>query len=273
VFLFGALFHPTEYMAMWWLITESIFVGGAGACIIGGLYWKRGTTAGAWTGMLVGSTLSFGGLLVHQCYGRLMTSVLPHLGLGSWAADVLQKHPEFPLNPREISFFAALLAAGSYALVSWLTCRRPHDMDKLLHRGQYAVEGNVAPPKKRFSLYNIVGITDQFTRGDRWTALGIFAWHSLWVLVLIVGSVLYLLHPWSDTAWADYWIFTSIHLPLVLGVVTTIWFTFGVTRDLRRFFRRLKEERVDAHDDGTVVHGAEDQSSETGELATAQSRG
>ena len=37
---------------MFLALTGAIFVGGAGSAIIGGLYWKRGTTAAAWTAMV-----------------------------------------------------------------------------------------------------------------------------------------------------------------------------------------------------------------------------
>jgi SSS family solute:Na+ symporter len=97
------------------------------------------------------------------------------------------------------------------------------------------------------------GITDEFTIGDRFIALGIFGWQFLWLAVFVVGSAWYLfVHKWSDQTWTTYWIITSIYVPLALAVVTTIWFTWGVSRDLRIFIRRLKQERVDTRDDGTV---------------------
>jgi SSS family solute:Na+ symporter len=97
------------------------------------------------------------------------------------------------------------------------------------------------------------GITDEFTIGDRFIALAIFGWQFLWLAVFVIGSAAYLfIHKWSDETWTTYWIITSIYVPLVLAVITTIWFTFGVSRDLRVFFRRLRTERVDSHDDGTV---------------------
>src|SRR5205814_1181949 len=124
-FIFGALFPLIEYVHIWWSITQAIFTGGAGAAIIGGLYWRRGTTAGAWTGLIIGSTLS-------------------------------------------------------------------------------------------------------------------------------IGSIAYLLHPWSNAAWANYWFVVAICFPLVIAVATTIWFTIGCWRDMRLFFKRLREESVDSTDDGSV---------------------
>ena len=231
-FCFGALFKQTEYVLMWFQVTTAIFVGGAGSAIIGGLYWKRGTTAGAWVGLITGSTLCISGILARQ-----------------W-------NPDFPLNGTQISFYAALISIAAYVLVSLVTCRAPHDMDRLLHRGIYAVEPEggetVAVPLRRFSLRQIIGIDEHFTRSDRWVAYGLFGWSTFWFLVFVVGSTIYLIHPFSNEAWAQYWRVTAIWLPLVVTIVTTIWFTIGCTQDLRRFFQRLRGERVDVHDDGTV---------------------
>jgi hypothetical protein len=41
---------------------------------------------------------------------------------------------------------------------------------------------------------------------------------------------------------------------MVMSVVICIWFTIGCTRDMIIFFQRLGREKVDAKDDGTVVH-------------------
>jgi SSS family solute:Na+ symporter len=237
VFCFGALFHQNQYVAMWFVITEGIFVAGAGACIIGGLYWSRGTTAGAWTGVLTGFALSVTGIVLQQIY------------------------PSFPLNGRQVEFFAALVAVTGYVVVSLLTCRTPHDMDRLLHRGKCAVEPEALgelistaskPEKNRFRLSKLVGIDEHFSCTDRWITIGIFAWSVTWFLVLVIGSICHFIHPWSDTTWANYWLVTAIYLPLLIGVVTTIWFTISCFHDMRVFFHRLREERVDPRDDGTV---------------------
>ena len=53
-FLFSLLFRQTDYILMFFALTGTIYLGGAGACIVGGMYWKKGTTAGAWSAMLSG---------------------------------------------------------------------------------------------------------------------------------------------------------------------------------------------------------------------------
>jgi SSS family solute:Na+ symporter len=230
-FVFGSLFRQTEYVVMWFQVTTAIFVGGAGAAILGGLYWRRGTTAGAWAALLVGSGLATGGILLRQAY------------------------PAFPLNGMQISFGATLLAVAVYVAVSWLTCRTPFDMDRLLHRGRYAEtppSAISAPPVRRNLLSRIIGADADFSRGDLWVTQGIFWWSMTWFFVFVVGSVWNLIQPWPTRVWVTYWHVTGIVLPLVLSVVTTVWFTIGGARDIRSFFRRLRAETINTEDDGTV---------------------
>lgn len=257
-FLFGALFPQTKYVQLWWSITEAIFVSGAGIAIIGGLYWSRGTTGATWIAVLVGSILAVGGIAVQAYYEH---------ALGR----------DFFINGQMIAFIASMSAIVCYVVISLLTCRKPHNMDKLLYRGQYAVESEnpelAKEPKKRVSwLYRVLtlGIDEQFTRSDRWITISMTVWSMIWFAVFGIGSVAFLFHPWSDGAWASYWLVTSIYLPLVIAIATTIWFTWGCWHDMRVFFRRLKAETVDAHDDGTVHH--EEPSPGEDHLAVAANR-
>ncbi len=70
VFFFGIYFPLTGYIKMWWIVTMSVYISGAGAVIIGGLYWRKGTTAGAWAALLTGSTLSLIGITAESVYGN-----------------------------------------------------------------------------------------------------------------------------------------------------------------------------------------------------------
>jgi SSS family solute:Na+ symporter len=119
-FFFSIVFPQKQYISMWWAATEAIFVSGSGAAIIGGLYWKKGTAQGAWSAILIGSTLALGGILAPYQF------------------------PRFPFNGTQVKFFAALASSLTYIIVSLLTCRQNHDMDRLLHRGRYAVREDLA---------------------------------------------------------------------------------------------------------------------------------
>ena len=235
-FLFGSLFRQTEYIFMWWNLTAALFVGGAGAAIIGGLYWKKGTTAGAWAGLLAGSTLSGGGILMRQFYGHT-----------------------FPLNGTEIAFLASLIAVTLYVSVSLATCREDFNMDRMLHRGKYAVPAPVAgeqiapAAKRKVTWGKLIGLDENFTRGDTWIAGSLFTWNMLWFAVFVVGSVWNLIAPWPDSAWSRFWHVAAIGLPVFISVVTAVWFTWGGVRDIRALFRHLSLERVNHLDDGTVV--------------------
>jgi SSS family solute:Na+ symporter len=256
-FVFGALFRQTQYIIMWFSLGSAIFMGGAGSVIIGGLYWKKGTTVAAWCSLITGSVLAVGGITMQEVYDKA-----------------------FPLNGTQISFYASLIAIAVYIVVSLLTCHQPFDMDRMLHRGKYAVMKQIlgeATEKHRNPnlLLRLIGIDKDFSLGDRIIASGLFTWTFLWVVVFVIGTVWNLVSPWPLTAWFTYWHVTAIGIPLVITVVTTFWFTWGGTRDIYRLFGRLKREKSNVLDDGTVIghRNAADAAIEEAIDAGAQGKG
>ncbi len=71
-FCFSIFFHQKMDIPMWWLVTEGIFLCGGGAAIIGGLYWKKGTTAAAWLALITGSGITLGGIMIHHWFPSLI---------------------------------------------------------------------------------------------------------------------------------------------------------------------------------------------------------
>lgn len=233
-FLFGCFFRQTEYVMMWWAVTEALYVGGAGVAIIGGLYWKKGTTAGAWTGLLTGSGLVTGGIIARQIWGDA-----------------------FPLNGAQISFFGSLAACAAYAVVSLLTCKEDFNMDRMLHRGAYAIESEKkfeTHSKKRVVWGRLIGLDEHFTRGDKFLAVGLLGWSSFWFIVFLGGTAWNFIAPWPISVWSQFWYVVGIGIPIAFAFITAIWFSWGGLRDMVVFFRRLKEERVDDRDNGMVVN-------------------
>ncbi|MDX9974577.1 MAG: sodium:proline symporter, partial [FCB group bacterium] len=235
-FLFGCFFRQTEYIFFWWTITQTIYIGGAGAAIIGGLYWGKGTTAGAWAALLTGSTLSVGGILARQFYGDAI-----------------------PLNVVQISFFATLTAIAVYVIVSLLTCREAFNMERMLHRGKYAaikeLVGETVKPAtgRRGWLGRAIGFDENFTLGDKWIAGCLFSWSMLWFFVFAVGSIWNLVAPWPLHVWSTFWHVTCIGLPIGFATVSAVWFTWGGLRDMGELFRRLRVQTINHLDDGTVI--------------------
>ena len=230
-FVFSLVFAQTEYIHMYFAITGAIYIGGAGAAIIGGLYWKRGTTAGAWTGLILGSGLSVGFILFKQV------------------------RPDFPVNGQILALIATACAAGSYIVVSLFTSRGDFDMDRMLHRGAYALAGEhpKPPDSLRSRLVGLIGVTKEFSKGDRWISYSLFAYSMFFLLVFFVVTVWNLIAPWPLQWWSSYWHVVAILLPLVIGLVTTVWISVGGMLDIRKFFELLKNRRVNNLDDGTVV--------------------
>jgi SSS family solute:Na+ symporter len=235
-FAFGSLFRQTDYLLMWWSITSAIFVGGAGAAIIGGLYWSKGTVEAAWAAMLTGSILGFGGILLEQL------------------------DPRFPFNGQEVSFAVSLLASAVYIGVSMLTCRQDFNMDRMLHRGVYATvaravgdEVALSAARKETIVEKLIGIDDNFTRGDKWLAWSVFVWAILLFFVFLIATIWNLVAPWPLWAWSDYWLVSAICIPIFLTLVMAVWFTAGGLHDMRDFFRHLRTQKINTRDDGTVV--------------------
>jgi SSS family solute:Na+ symporter len=237
-FLFGVLVPPSDYIQMWFAITQGIFAGGAGAAIIGGLYWKKGTTAGAWAGMLSGSSLSVAGILARQYYGDA-----------------------FPLNGLQISFCASMIAVILYVVISLLTNREDFNMNRMLHRGAYADvpvrlgEQPVPNRKPVFSLERLIGIDEHFSLGDKWIAGGLFGWSVLFSLIMIVGTIWNLASPWPISVWSTFWHVVAVVIPVFFAVVIGIWFTWGGIADSLALFRSLRAEKFNPLDNGMVVGG------------------
>jgi SSS family solute:Na+ symporter len=227
VFLFGLLFRQTQYIFLFFAITGAIFAGGSGAVIIGGLYWRRGTAAAAWTAMIVGSSISVGGIVIHQI------------------------KEDFFINGQEFWALAMGAAALAFVVVSLAGKRQVFNLDKLLHRGAYAVEGTAETPDGRRGWRRLLA-GPEFSRGDRFILAANFIWTGGWFLVFVFGTVYNLTHEVADAAWMRFW---RVHLwiHLALSVITVIWFTTGGFIDLGRMFRTLGSRERDLSDDGFVT--------------------
>jgi solute:Na+ symporter, SSS family len=105
------LYRDTDYIIMTLELLGAIFVAGAGCVLLGALYWRRATTAGAWAALIVGAVVATTGLIIKQTYGE-----------------------QWPLNGTEmaaISWFSAIIA---FVVVSFLTPNPHFDLEGLLHR-------------------------------------------------------------------------------------------------------------------------------------------
>jgi len=228
IFLFSLLFQQNQYIFLFFAITGAIFAGGSGAIIIGGLYWKRGTTPAAWAAMLTGSGIAVGGIVAHQIYD------------------------EFPINGQQ--FWALSMGASLivYAMVSLLGPGHEFNLDRLLHRGRWQVaservegEGVVSRAAKIFMF------TREFSRRDKIFYIATYCWTFAWFTIFVTGTIYNLTHSVDDASWTRFWRW-FMGVQFTMAGIVLVWFTIGGIRDLRRMFARLRETEQDPDDDGIV---------------------
>ena len=256
-FTFSMLFPLKDFIMMYFALTGAIYLGGAGSVILGGLYWKRGTTAAAWTSLTVGTILAFGGILIQQLWpGYLAPALLEVWNDSAW---LVANKAKFPVNGQIIFFIAMITSLTSYVLVSLLGPKRVYDMDKLLHRGIYAVQKDVVAPDEakslnvKFNWHKAIGISGSFTSFDKFIAWATFIKSMGFWFLFVIGTVLCLATDWiTDAIWSEIWWWKLVAFSVVLGTICTIWLAIGGIRDAISLFRDLATEKIDEHDDGFV---------------------
>jgi solute:Na+ symporter, SSS family len=270
-FISSLFFVQLDYINMFITIMTAVWLGGAGPIMVFGLYSRFGTTAGAYCSLLFGSGLSIGGLLLQRNWAA---GVYPWLHSHGWDVPVgsllaavsgpfnpyivwKMNAVKFPINSYELYFMAMISGVLAYVVGSLVTYKKPFNLDRLLHRGAYNLDGN-EPPKTAWTLRNtvskLIGITPEYTKGDRIIAWSVFGYAIVYkfgccFLVVLLWN---LITPWTLKWWSGYFYVTSMIIPLILGVITTVWFLIGGIRDARRLFVDLALRVDNPLDNGRV---------------------
>ncbi len=271
IFLFSLLFRQNEFILMFFSITGAIYISGAGAAIIGGLYWKHGSTTGAWVALSTGAICALCGLVARQIWTPVIYPWLeqgaPNLLAGlTWLLEgIANRVPginwvvgpdEFPINSQWVFFFSILLSITGYvacSLLAWLVFKHPaFDMDKMLHRGKYAVKGDHACDvvKPATGIRTLLP-SKEFTRGDRVIYFLNITWSLGWFSIFLFGCAWAAIKGVPEQIWIKFWGW-RIGIILVVAIGTTLWFMVGGIRDMAALFKRLSSVKRDEHDDGTV---------------------
>jgi solute:Na+ symporter, SSS family len=229
IFTFSLLFPMTDYIFLYFAITAAIFVGGSGAVIIGGLYWKKGTTAAAWSALIIGSVISVTGIILQQVY------------------------PGFPINGQYFWGIAMGVSTVVYIVVSLLTPKEDFNMDKMLHRGKYAIKDEtIVVDKVPLKGFKMLGMGKEFTRGDKVIYITAYTWTFIWVVVFIIGTIFNIAGDVPDSSWMSFWK-TFVIINLAASFLVIIWFTIGGIKDFKDMLNRLTTNVRDHKDDGTVI--------------------
>ena len=254
---FSVFWEQNTPVLLFFQLTGAI-VSGAGAAIVGGLYWKRGTTTAAWVSYFAGAAIAVSGVICQQAW--------PH-GMGQWFIDhagwdFLNNFKDslgklyFPINGQYITLINMIICTLSYVGISlfehYFRGIPDFNLDKMLHRGIYDTNNEHVEQGNVSWIHRVFGITPEFTLGDKLLYASTILWTLFWTVIFVVYTTMYFSVGVTDSQWLDLWHF-KIYVTLILGVGCTIWFLIGGIYDVVNLFRALANSKADDSDDGSVV--------------------
>ncbi|MDD3953178.1 MAG: sodium:panthothenate symporter [Lentisphaeria bacterium] len=275
VFFFcGSIFMAQlDYINLFVTLMTTMWMGGCGPVMIFGLYSRFGTTAGAFVSVLTGMFMGFGGIFVQRNWADLVYPWIDKMGwVGTldqflimvskpfnpiivWKMDAVK----FPINSYEYYFLTMMITLFLYCVVSWLTMKEPFNLDRMLHRGIYDVDGH-NKERLKWSLSTVfsklLGITKEYTLGDRFIAWGFFLYSFVYsfVICFVLVVIWNTITPWPIQWWGRYFFVVYLLVPGIMAAISTVWFGVGGFLDLFRLFRDL-EARIDDPLDNGFVEG------------------
>ncbi|MDR0933008.1 MAG: hypothetical protein LBM70_08340 [Victivallales bacterium] len=272
VFFIGSIFlSQLDYIQLYCTIMGAIWVGGAGAVTLGGLYTRFGTTQGAYASLFTGAFIAIGGALIQRNWPDYVYPFLLDIGWVEPIDQILrtvaspfvpyirwEMNPvKFPINSMELFFIAMICSVLAYCLVSFLTCRKPYNLDKLLYRGKYNVEHKNEQKTKwsyRSFVSKIIGITPEYTKMDKVIAWSVFFYSFVYSFGLVfLGVIVWnYFYKWPERYWGYNFFITTLVVPAIIGVASTVWFMWGGIRDIRQLFKDLARRKANPEDNGIV---------------------
>jgi SSS family solute:Na+ symporter len=129
--------------------------------------------------------------------------------------------------------------------------KRVYNMDRLLHRGEYAVEDDktevdVSPVNR---IRRILGIGRDFNLKDKFIYLGVLFWTLGLAGLFVFVTIWNLIFDVSDQWWTNFWE-VSVWVLLIIGTAVTVWLGVGGLMDMKKMFERLRKQDIDVTDDG-----------------------
>ncbi|MEN8127284.1 MAG: hypothetical protein ABFR90_05700 [Planctomycetota bacterium] len=277
IVLFSTFFKQNENLYMFLDLTGGLYLSSA-IILLGGLYWGRGTTAGAWAAMVTGAVVSFTGFIVRSKYNdflldrghditvwvfigfclavaligllhlkrKAMTSGLIAIILGLAVAGLCYHYRDklpLKLSGRLIMFHASLISIAVYFIVSELTLSTAVNFNEIFNRSAEEIESRKT--RRWWQFAPEVPISDRILIPCIYGGIITF-------IACFIGAWVYnTTHNVSIESWLKFWhvyIFTMFWL----GVAFMIWVITGGVRDLVRMFKNLNIQEADAADNGSV---------------------
>ena len=270
-FLGSSFMAQLDYINLYVTLVCTMWLGGCGPVIVFGLYSRFGTTLGAWASLLNGMFMSVIGAAVQRNWADHVYPWLARHGLVESVGSVLETlsapfNPivvwkmdavKCPINSYEWYFITMMVSLGLYFLFSRLSGEKPFNLERMLHRGKYALDGErvITGVWTWKNLYNkLIGITSEYTFWDKVIAWCYFCYSMIYrflgtfILVLIWN----VFQPWPMSWWGYYFLIVFVIVPGVMAAITAVWFGICGGIDLRAMFRDLNARVANHLDDGRV---------------------
>ena len=271
-FLLGSFFmSQLDYINLFVTLMCLMWQGGCGPVMIFGLYSRFGNSAGAFASVLSGMFLAFGSIFVQRNWADVVYPWLVKMGwadgLGRFLETVSRPmnpivvwkmNPvKFPINSYELYMMIMIITFIIFCAVSALTQKEPFNLERMLHRGIYNTDGEKKIHEKwtlRNAFSKLIGITPEYTRGDRCIAWSVFLYSIVYKFLLAFIGVMIWNHfsPWKPEWWGKYFLITTLVIPGIAAFFSTFWFGIGGAIDLFRLFRDLEKRVADPLDNGWV---------------------
>ena len=264
-----------DYLQLFMTIILSLWMGGCGPMCIFALYGRFGTKQGAWSSMLGGLFITVGAMYLQRNWADTVYPFLERHQLVDAVGRVFealsapleplvvwQMNPEkFPINSNEAYILTMIFSLLIYLAVSFATCKEPFNLERMLHRGIYNVDGKPAA-KTNWHFKNLIdmlaGITPEHTRGDKAISYSLLIYTYIYnfglcfLLIVIWNSF----SKWPIQWWSKYFFITQVIVPVIAVGITSIWFSIGGVYGLIDLFRNLRTRgAVDHLDNGMVENG------------------
>ncbi len=273
VFICGSAFMAQlDFINLFVSMVCSLWMGGCGPVMLFGLYSRFGTTAGAWTSLISGMVVSAFTIFLQRQWADI---VYPWLeshnlveGVGSFLTTVSKPFNPYilwemnpvkcPINAYEFYFMTMVVSLTLYCVVSWLTMKEPFNLDRMLHRGIYDVDGEKKaqePWSVKSVFRKLIGITPEYTTGDKVLAWAVFTYSLVYgfavMFVLVWVSNVFFGH-WLPESWGIYFHVKFLSVPCAIAAFCTFFFMIMGFRDMRQLFIDLNKRKVNELDNGTV---------------------
>ena len=158
----------------------------------------------------------------------------------------------------QLSFIVAIIASLIYVVVSLLNPKKEYNLDKLLHRGEFAVTDDVVvgdsanKAKSKWEVFwHKLGLSDEFSKWDRVIFFSVIGFTVFWTLNFWGIAIYHIIFGTGTIFWIRYW-WCYVVFSIIATVILSVWVYAGGLIDVRKMLYRLRTLKRDDHDDGWV---------------------